>query len=146
MSESIRTVLATVFCVSLLCGILPKEGAGKYAGFAAGLVVVTVILSPLFSLADLRPVSFSGIRTEELEVKSARYIMDAFEKNLAERVKTALYEKTGEEFAVTVWAQTDEDGGVTGVSQAEISPYSAAYAAFVAELLGISENRVVEQG
>ena len=145
MADYLKMVIAAVICVSLVCGVLPKEGAGKYAGFAAGLIVIAIVVSPLFKLSGDWNLHLSDIQTEELAVKGEAYLMDEFEKTLAERIAEKLKTETGFTFDVTVWGETDKDGNVAGITSVEIAPYSAQYAKTAADYIGIAQDRVVEK-
>lgn len=145
MADYLKMVIAAVICVSLVCGILPREGAGKYAGFAAGLIVIAIVVSPLFKLSDTLNLQLSDIETQELSVKGASYLMDEFEKTLSVRIAEKLKTETGRSFQVTVEGKTDETGEITGVTRVGLSPYSADFAKIVAEYIDISQDKVVEQ-
>ena len=145
MADYLKMVIAAVICVSLVCGILPREGAGKYAGFAAGLIVSAIVVSPLFKLSGTLNLQLSDIETQELSVKGASYLMDEFEKTLSVRIAEKLKTETGRSFQVTVEGKTDETGEITGVARVGLSPYSADFAKIVAEYIDISQDKVVEQ-
>lgn len=145
MADYLKMVIAAVICVSLICGILPREGAGKYAGFAAGLIVIAIVVSPLFKLSGSLNLQLSDIETQELSVKGASYLMDEFEKTLSVRIAEKLKTETGRSFQVTVEGKTDETGEITGVARVGLSPYSADFAKIVAEYIDISQDKVVEQ-
>lgn len=145
MADYLKMVIAAVICVSLVCGILPREGAGKYAGFAAGLIVIAIVVSPLFKLSGTLNLQLSDIETQELSVKGASYLMDEFEKTLSVRIAEKLKTETGRSFQVTVKGKTDETGEITGVARVGLSPYSADFAKIVAEYIDISQDKVVEQ-
>ena len=145
MADYLKMVIAAVICVSLVCGILPREGAGKYAGFAAGLIVIAIVGSPLFKLSGTLNLQLSDIETQKLSVKGASYLMDEFEKTLSVRIAEKLKTETGRSFQVTVEGKTDETGEITGVTRVGLSPYSADFAKIVAEYIDISQDKVVEQ-
>ncbi|HBL81840.1 MAG TPA: hypothetical protein DD391_04470 [Clostridiales bacterium] len=145
MADYLKMVIAAVICVSLVCGILPRDGAGKYAGFAAGLIVIAIVVSPLFKLSGTLNLQLSDIETQELSVKGASYLMDEFEKTLSVRIAEKLKTETGRSFQVTVEGKTDETGEITGVARVGLSPYSADFAKIVAEYIDISQDKVVEQ-
>ena len=145
MADYLKMVIAAVICVSLICGILPREGAGKYAGFAAGLIVIAIVVSPLFKLSGTLNLQLSDIETQELSVKGASYLMDEFEKTLSVRIAEKLKTETGRSFQVTVEGKTDENGEITGVTRVGLSPYSADFAKIVAEYIDVSQDKVVEQ-
>lgn len=145
MADYLKMVIAAVICVSLVCGILPREGAGKYAGFAAGLIVIAIVVSPLFKLSGTLNLQLSDIETQELSVKGASYLMDEFEKTLSVRIAEKLKTETGRSFQVTVEGKTDETGEITGVTRVGLSPYSTDFAKIVAEYIDISQDKVVEQ-
>ena len=145
MTGYLKMVIAAVICVSLICGVLPKDGAGKYAGFAAGLIIIAIVVSPLFQLAGEWSPGLSAVETQELELAGESYLMDEFEKTLAQRVKEKLLDDTGMDFEVTVFGKTDSEGNVAGIESVEIAPYSAQYARIVADYIGIAQDRVVEQ-
>ena len=145
MADYLKMVIAAVICVSLVCGILPRDGAGKYAGFAAGLIVIAIVVSPLFKLSGTLNLQLSDIETQELSVKGASYLMGEFEKTLSVRIAEKLKTETGRSFQVTVEGKTDETGEITGVARVGLSPYSADFAKIVAEYIDISQDKVVEQ-
>ncbi len=145
MADYLKMVIAAVICVSLVCGILPRDGAGKYAGFAAGLIVIAIVVSPLFKLSGTLNLQLSDIETQELSVKGASYLMGEFEQTLSVRIAEKLKTETGRSFQVTVEGKTDETGEITGVARVGLSPYSADFAKIVAEYIDISQDKVVEQ-
>ncbi len=142
MHAYFKSVLALVFFVALLNGIFGKEGAGKYTRFAAGLMVITVILSPLFSLGEVFQDVRSDIKPEKLEEISAECITETFEEVLSDRTAEEIKRQTGERVNVTVQAALNNDGDVVGVKKAYISPYSTRCAALTAEILGIDISGV----
>lgn len=145
MMEYFKMMIAAVICISLVCGILPKEGAGKYAGFAAGLIIVFIIISPVFKLTSQHDdLHLSELETEELNVEGGSYIMDAFENTLALRIQEKLESETDIRFDVAVTGKADAEGNVIGVELVEIEPFSAQYAQITADYVGIGIDEVVE--
>ncbi len=144
MTAYLKSVIAVVFCASLLCSLFPKESVGKFASFAAGLVVMTVVLLPLIRLSKGLAVQFSDIPVEELSVRGEDYLEDEFEKTVASRLGELLKEKTGQTFRVSVRAETDKNGDVCGLDLVEIAPYRAEYALILATELNIAKHKVVE--
>ena len=145
MAEYFKTVIAAVICVSFICGILPKEGAGKYAGLVAGIFVIAIVVSPLFQLSDTVSLRLSELQTQELAISNEAYLAEEFETTLAARIQDKLNAETGLVFDVAVRSQTDKEGNVTGVETVEITPFSAQYAKIAADYIEISIDRVVEK-
>ncbi len=141
MSGYLKTVIAVVMFVSLISAILPKENAGKYVTFVSGLIVTAVLISPVFKIFESTNFLFSDINTKELKLGEVNYIMEEFEKNLAEKIQNELNSDT----EVTVYAKTDKNGEITGIDKVEIYPYSENDAEKISELLSIEKNRVVEK-
>lgn len=137
----ISLMSATVFA-SLLCGIFPKDGEGKWVNFAAGIAITCVVLTPLFSSWSLPDVNFT---TQEFTVESNKYLMDTFEETLSREIVAHVREQTGENVEVTVLAQTDEAGEILGVYEVWILPFSEKTATCIANLLEIDSSRVVEK-
>ena len=144
MTAYFKSVIAVVFCAALLCSILPKERAGKITNFAVGLVVVTVIVLPLTRLSKGVSPSLSELDVQSLQIGGVSYLMDEFEKTVAGRMEQVLSTKTGKTFRVLIQGDTDTDGNITGISRAEITPYTTEYAHIVATELGIADSKVVE--
>lgn len=140
-----KMMIAAVICVSLICGILPKEGAGKYAGFAAGLVVVAVIISSFCKLSDEQKLPLADLSIETLTFRGETYLTEEFEKTLAERIAEKLKTETGFTFDVAVLAEVKQDANAIHTTSVEIAPYSAQYARLVADYIGIAQDRVVEK-
>lgn len=141
MSGYLKTVIAVVMFVSLVGAILPKENAGKYVTFVSGLIVTAVLISPAFKILDGFSFSADSLSTKELKLSEVNYIMEEFEKNLAEKIQKQLNDDT----SVIVYAETDKNGEITGVEKVEIYPYSETSAQKIASLLQIDKNRVVEK-
>ena len=144
MTAYFKSVIAVVFCAALLCSILPKERAGKITNFAVGMVVVTVIVLPLTRLSRVVSPSLSKLDVQSLQIGGVSYLMDEFEKTVANKMAQVLWEKTGKPFRVVVQGNTDSDGNITGISRAEITPYTTEYAHIAATELGIADSKVVE--
>lgn len=140
MSGYFKTVIAAVMFVSLVGAVLPKENAGKYVAFVSGLIVTAILISPVFKILDSVNFSLNDVNTKELKLGEVNYIMEEFEKNLAEKVEQELNDET----KVTVYAKTDKNGEITGIEKVEIYPYSESAAQKVSELLDIEKNMVVE--
>ena len=141
MSEYLKTVIAVVMFVSLVGAILPKENAGKYVPFVSGLVITAVLLSPIFKIFKNDAFSLSEIRTENLNARGTNYIMEEFEKTLAQKIEDELSFNT----EVTVYSETNKNGEITGIEKVEISPFSEYTKKQVAELLDIDESKVEEK-
>lgn len=144
MTAYLKSVIAVVFCAALLCNILPKERAGKITNFAVGMVVVTVIVLPLTRLSKGVSPSLSKLDVQSLQIGGVSYLMDEFEKTVANKVTQVLWEKTGKTFRILIRGNTDSDGNITGVARAEITPYTTEYAQIAATELGIADSKVVE--
>lgn len=145
MNDYIRTILSAVIFISIILSILPKENVGKHVNFTVGLITIAIILLPIFNISNNLDLSFSNIKMQALETKETDYLMDEFEKTLSLRVEEKLKNETGISFTVTIHGETDESGAITGVSHAEIMPYSEKYAKIVAEVLGVTVDKVVEK-
>ena len=141
MRNYVITLVGAVLSASVICGIFPKEGEGTWVRFAAGLAVACVVFTPLLSISSVPDIDFA---VQDLTVQSNSYLMNAFEKTLAEDIAQHLLVQTGKEILVTVLAQTDQEGAITGVSEVRIFPYNETYATHVASLLQIDVSRVVE--
>ena len=141
MRNYVITLVGAVLTASVICGIFPKEEEGKWVRFAAGLAVACIVFSPLLSAHNVPDMDFS---VQELTIQPNSYIMDAFENKLAEDIAQHLLSQTGKEVMVTVVAQTNHDGEITGVSEVQLFPYTDNTACLTATLLQIDISRVVE--
>lgn len=145
MTEYLKTVIATVVCVSLICGILPKEGAEKYVGFAVSIIVAVIVVTPFFDFLDKNQFSLSDINAEELAVNGAAYLKGEFESVIAEQISEKLKDETGLPFDVAVRVKINEDNSFTEITSVAIAPYSEQYAKAVADYMEIEQNAVVEK-
>lgn len=145
MADYLKTVIGAVILISFLVSVLPKEGTGKYAHFAAGLLVLAVVLLPLFRLTARWDVTLSEIPTKSIKTSESTYLMDEFEKNLSFKISEKMKAETGIAFDVTVFAKTDKDGSITGVERVEITPFSNKYAETVSAYVGITVSKVEEK-
>lgn len=141
MRTYVITLVGAVLSASAICGIFPKEEEGKWVRLAAGLAVACVVFTPLLSIHSLPEIDFTP---QELTVQPNSYLMDTFEKTLAEKIAQHLLAQTGQEISVTVLAQMDKNGEITGVSEVRLFPYTENYAKLTASLLQIDLSRVVE--
>lgn len=144
MTAYLKSVIAVVFCAALLCGILPKERAGKITNFAVGIVVLLVIILPLTRLSKRMLPSLPKLKLQSLEIGGTPYLMDEFEKTAANDVARILQQKTGKNFRVFVESAWNTNGEFVGVMRAEITPYTAEYAQLTAQELGIAQSKVEE--
>ncbi len=135
MSEYLKTVVTVVVGVSAIMVFLPKDAFSKYVNLLAGILVMAVIIMPVFNLEF----EIEEFDTEILEYSDTDYVAEEFEKNLAEKIKTELRDKTGVEFFVEVWATTDE------IKDIKISPYNREYAQIAARFTGVGEDKVMEK-
>ena len=143
MSGYLKTVLTALICISLLSGLLPKEGMGKNVLFCARILAVLLIVSPLLSLRGIDIEQVLSFDTEEIEMLSADFAADAFCETLQERIKEAL-QKKGIRAEVTVFAETDEEGAVVGVSEVNVKPMTEDIKREIASMLEIEETLVQE--
>ncbi len=144
MTAYIERVIAVVFCAALLCSILPKERAGKITSFAVGMVVLTVIVLPLIGLLRGSYPSLPKPDVQSLQIGGTSYLMDEFEKTVANDVAQVLQQKTGKSFRVFVEGACDTNGEIIGIARAEIAPYTTEYARITAIELGIAQSKVEE--
>ncbi len=133
MSDYLKTVVTAVVAVSVITSLIPKDGFSKYINLLASIIVMAVVITPVFKFTP----QMAEFNPEELELQHADFVADEFEKNLAEKIKTELYARTGTDFVVEVQATTDE------IKSVRISPYSREYAHIVEEFIGVGEDRVV---
>lgn len=143
MNGYLKTVLTALICISLLSGLLPKEGAGKSVLFCARILAVLFILSPLLSLRGMDLEEALSFDTEEVEMLSTDFAAEAFCDTLQERIQEALQRK-GLRAEVTVFAETDENGAVVGVSQVNVKPMTEEVRSEIASMLEIEETLVQE--
>ena len=143
MSTYFKTVLAAIFCIGIIEGILPKDGAGKIASFALGIFLLCVLLTPLKHMEESLAFSIPDFSESAKQADASRYLMDTFEETLAKRVEEEMKKQTKKAISVTIFADADENMSVT-VTKAEISPYRTEDAKRVAAILGITKEKVVE--
>lgn len=142
MTDYLKTVLAVLFCVALICGMFPKHGMEQYVGLATGLLMVFVILSPFVSGNTMLIPDFESLQFEELEESTSVYMKETFEETLAGQIREMLLQTTGQSFDAEVHANCDEQGSVTGVTSVNIAPYQPEYATIVANYVGIATEEV----
>lgn len=142
MKQYIETVVCVLLCVGLCSHILPENGDGKCARFAAGLLVLYAVCSPLLHMNRLG-IQIVPFSEQTLACTETDYVADTFEELLAERVTEKLTAEQLGEFAVKTEAEI-KSGQVTGVATVRISPYKQNAAACISEYLGIEEEKVVE--
>ncbi len=142
MAEYVETVVGILLCVGLCSHLLPEDGNGKCAQFAAGLLVLYVVCSPLLHIGrwEIQTETFSE---QTLSFAEADYVADTFEKLLAERVKEQLSLEQMGDFLVEAEAE-QENGQITGVAEIFISPYTQEVATYISSYLGIDVEKVVE--
>ena len=142
MREYLIRVMGASLLSSLVSGLLPDGAESKWIRFAAGLAVAATVLSPIGNRVRW---SLPAIQSTEGMMEQNPYLMDAFEKNLAEKTEQLLLEQTGESVHVTVYGKTDGEGTICGVAQVTIVPYTETTARKTAEILGISKQEVVAE-
>ena len=141
MKEYIISLMGAVVTASVILEIIPDGVGKKWVRLAAGLAVACTIFQPIHSLF-----SAGKLQTEELVLPQAeqRYLMDEVERQLAENISSAIWENLQKKVETLVYAKTDAEGNFAGVSRVEIIPYSSAVAEYVASLLEIPQDKVVE--
>lgn len=136
MTQYLKTVVTTVVAVSVITTLLPKDGFSKYVNLLASILVMTIIISPVFKWTP--EITNTDIIT--LDMESAEYYVETeFQKNLAEKIKQELKNKTGKEFIVEVDATTNE------IKTVKISPYNDVHASIVMEFLSVGKEQVIEK-
>ena len=136
-------VVTGLICISLFSSFLPKEGAGKNVLFCARILAVLLILSPVFTFRGIDIESILSFDTEDIEMLSTDFYQDAFCKTLEERLEKMLEEK-GIHGDITIFAETDENGNIVGVSSVEVTPFTKEIQKEIAETLKIEETLVQE--
>ncbi len=141
MGEYLKTILTAVFCVGLISILYPKDTISKYIGILSGIIVMTVLVLPIINAGN--EIDFDALDIEALELNTNSYLMEEFEKELAENIKKKLKDDTGINFSVVVCA--DKLDEIIEIKNIEIAPYSEEYAGIVSEYLGIDRGRVVQK-
>ena len=142
MGEYIKTVVSAVLAVGIISAVLPKDSFFKYVNLLSGIIVMTVIVSPLISVRD-NSFKLNKINVENLVFDTNSYIMEEYEKELSENIKKFLLKETNIEFSVSVRADKNDD--IIEIKEIEISPYNEEYTAIISDYLGIDEGRIAEK-
>ncbi len=142
MNEYLKTVVSAVFAVGIISAIFPKDSFGKYINILASVLVLAVILSPVLNISK-NDIDFDRIDTKKLELDVNTYIMEEYEKELAQNIRERLKEETNLDFSVVVYADKEED--VINIDKIELSPYTSKASHIVSEYLGIPERSIVEK-
>lgn len=136
MTQYLKTVVTAVVAVSVITTLLPKDGFSKYVNLLASILVMTVVISPVFKWTP----EITNADVITMNIESPDYYLETeFQKNLAEKIKHELKNRTGKEFIVEVDATTDE------IKTVKISPYNDAYAHIVTEFLSVGKDKVIEK-
>lgn len=143
MGEYLKTVVAAVLAVSMISMLFPKGGFGQFANLLTGIIVLAVIFAPLLNLDKKLLPDIDTIDVEELELASNSYLMEEFEKELAEKTAAELKKKTKVDFSVAVRAS--DEGETVEIHEVELWPYSQEYVNIVSEYLGVGEDRVTQK-
>lgn len=144
MIAYIKTIIVAVFCISVFSSVLPKDKLGKYAKFIAGILLISVIITPFAHKINDFSFQLPAYPVEELQMNSKQYIKNEFETTLSVRIVDMLKKETGKSFQVKVDSMLDADGTISGIKKVWISPYSINYAEMVAEYVGITISEVAE--
>ncbi len=142
MGEYIKSVVGILLCVGLCSHIIPEGGNGKCARFAAGLLVLYAVCSPLLHVNrwEIQTETFSE---KALSYEQTDYVAETFESLLSERVAEKLSSEHMGDFLVETKAKLEE-GQITGVESVLISPYTFEAATCISTYLGIHKEQVVE--
>ncbi|MBQ3181157.1 MAG: stage III sporulation protein AF, partial [Clostridia bacterium] len=119
MGQYLKTVVSAVLAVGIISVLLPRDSFSKYVNLLAGIIVMAVIISPIMSMRD-KKIEFGHIDVEELEFNTNSYIMEEYEKELAQNIKEMLKTKTNINFSVSVRAEKNDD--TIEIKEIEISP------------------------
>lgn len=142
MGEYIKTIVSSVLAVGLISALLPTNGFSKYVNILSGIIVMAVIVSPIIN-TESKSYRFDEISIKNLELNANSYIMEEYEKELAQNIKSMLKSKTNTEFSVMVYADKEED--VIEIKKIEISPYTSECSLLICEYLGIDEGRITQK-
>ena len=142
MAEYLKTVVSAVLAVGIISVILPKDSFGKYVNLLAGILVMSVIISPVLNIGD-GEIKFKNLDIETLNFDVNSYIMEEYEKELAENVKDMLKEKTNIDFSVLVHADKKDD--IIEIKEVKISPFTTEYVSVVSGYLGVDERRITQK-
>ncbi len=142
MQEYLKTVVASVLAVGIISAIIPQGSFSKYINLLSGVIVMAVIASPFISSSG------GGVLIERPEIEylltdTNSYIMEEYEKELAQNIKKMLKEKTDIDFSVSVHAKKTDD--TIEINEIEITPYASKYSALISEFLGIDEGRISQK-
>lgn len=138
MREYLLQISGAVMLASVLAETVPAENQ-RWVRLAAGLVIWGVVLSPVGKLpsidAETKPFP---------KMTQNQYLMDEVERKLSEETTGEIYEKTGERVKVSVLAETDAEGRITGILCVELAPYTKESAAVAEKFLSVPSEKVVE--
>ena len=142
MGEYLKTIVSSVLAVGTISALLPRNEFSKYVNLLSGIIVMTVIVSPIISVGD-KNIEFDRLDIEKLEFNTNSYIMEEYEKELSQNIKSMLKEKTDIDFSVAVIADKNDD--IIEIKEIQIAPYSSQYAVLISEFLGIDEGRISQK-
>ena len=142
MGEYLKTVVSSVLAVGLISALLPESSFSKYVNILSGVIVMAVIVSPVINSQN-QAYRLAEIDVKTLELNTKSYIMEEYEKELAQNIKSMLKDKTNTEFSVTVYADKKED--TIEIEGIEISPYTSEGNRLICDYLGIDEGRITQK-
>ena len=142
MSEYLKTIVITALVVGMVSTLLPKDSFGKYVNLLAGIIVITVVISPILNVRN-KDIDFSRIDIKELELSTNSYIMEEYEKELARKVENLVKEKENIEISVLVRADKKDD--IIEIKEIEIAPFTSDYALIISDYLGIDRGRITQK-
>lgn len=142
MGEYLKTIVSSVLAVGIISALLPRNEFSKYVNLLSGIIVMTLIVSPIISTGN-KNMEFDRLDIEKLEFDTNSYIMEEYEKKLSQNIKNMLKEKTDIDFSVTVIA--DKNDNVIEINEIQIAPYSSQYALLISDFLGINEGRISQK-
>jgi len=134
MSQYLKTVVLAVMSVSALSVFFPEDSFGKYVNLLSGIIVMSVVLTPVLR-ADYDSPLIELPQVDELDISSDEYVMDEFENQLSKRIENKLESEFDKDFFVTVRAQKDEE--TVAIKEVEIAPFGENYAHIISEYLGM---------
>ena len=147
MKAYIISVIGAALLASAAAALAPERWA-KYINTVTGLIIVSVIMTPILKTEPSE--IFAGMREESVNTEEGERIRgEMIEDELEKRVNADIEERLRREFNMECRAQceikADKDGNIEGVESISISGarLSEKARARLGEVYGISETEAI---
>ena len=149
LSDYAEAIIAVSVLSVIFEMILPAKRYRKYITMVIGLIIMSIIISPIsIFFSDFEKFTFEkeDFIYEEESFNPKLLVVDEFRKNLEAEIEKGVEEHFLCDFNCRIEFTLNDNGEILQIDKAEIYPYTDEIANFIHNNFGVMRDKICEVG